>query len=98
MIRCKLLYAALAVVMVLFYILYRGTLSLTLLIFTLLLPVYLWIALNRLRKSIDCSIAHRGMPQKGRIPPWTAIAVSGLLSSRDMSPATSTPAASGLTR
>ena len=47
MIRGKLLYAALIVVLVLFFVLYRGNLSFELLIFGLAFPVLLWLMLLR---------------------------------------------------
>ena len=70
MIRYKLLYAVLLVVMVLFFILYRGTLSLTLLIFALLLPLLLWYTVVRLKASVKASLSHRGVPVKDQPFHW----------------------------
>lgn len=70
MIRYKLLYAVLLVVMVLFYILYRGTLSLTLLVFTCILPLILLYTVVRLKASIKASLTHRGVPQKNQPFHW----------------------------
>lgn len=71
MIREKLVYLSLLVTMVLFYILYRGHLSLELLIFVLLFPVPLWISVHRLKKSLDISIYHSREPiLKGKIYQW----------------------------
>ena len=58
MIRNKLLYAVLLVVMVLFFILYRGKLSLELLIFTAVFPVFPLIAVIRLKHSVRVALQH----------------------------------------
>lgn len=71
MIRAKLLYAALIVVMVFFFVLYRGNLSFELLIFTLALPVLLWLLLLRLRSALKISLYHSREPiLKGQIYQW----------------------------
>lgn len=71
MIRAKLLYAALIVVMVLFFVLYRGNLSLELLIFTLIFPVFLWISVVWLKHSVKASLYHSKEPiLKGQIFQW----------------------------
>ena len=71
MIRNKLLYLALIFVMVLFFILYRGILSLELLIFTLALPVLLWLMLTILRYSLKVQLRHsKGAIKKGDAYQW----------------------------
>ncbi len=72
MIRTKLLYAALIVVLSLFFVLYRGNLSLELLIFGLALPVILWLMLLRLRFALKISLFHSKEPiLKGQIYQWS---------------------------
>ncbi|MBQ5338965.1 MAG: DUF58 domain-containing protein [Oscillospiraceae bacterium] len=72
MIRAKLLYAALIVVLVLFFVLYRGNLSFELLIFVLLFPVILWLMLLRLRSAVKISLFHsKGPILKGQIYQWS---------------------------
>ena len=58
MIRAKLLYAVLLVVLFLFWILYRGTLSFQLLIFGLLFPIPLWLMLFLLRRALTAELHH----------------------------------------
>lgn len=71
MIRNKLLYLALIVVMVLFFILYRGILSLELLIFTLVLPLLLWCMLTVLRYTLKVQLRHsKGSVKKGGAYQW----------------------------
>ena len=71
MIRAKLLYAALIVVMVFFFVLYRGNLSFELLIFTLALPVVIWLMLLRLRSALKIALYHSKEPiLKGQIYQW----------------------------
>lgn len=62
MIRAKLLYAVLLVVLFLFWILYRGTLSYQLLLFGLLFPVPLFVMLLILRRSLKVSLHHTKEP------------------------------------
>ena len=72
MIRAKLLYAALIVVLVLFFVLSRGNLSFELLIFVLLFPVILWLMLLRLRSAVKISLFHsKGPILKGQIYQWS---------------------------
>ena len=72
MIRGKLLYAALIVVLVLFFVLYRGNLSFELLIFGLAFPVLLWLMLLRLRHATKIALFHSKEPiLKGQIYQWT---------------------------
>lgn len=72
MIHAKLLYAALLVVLSLFFVLYRGNLSLELLIFGLALPVILWLMLLRLRFALKISLFHSKEPiLKGQIYQWS---------------------------
>lgn len=71
MIRSKLLYAALIVVLILFFVLYRGKLSFELLIFGLVFPVVLWLMLLRLRCALKISLYHSKEPiLKGQIYEW----------------------------
>ena len=71
MIRFKLLYAVLLVIMVLFFVLYRGRLSLELLIFAVLLPILLWAVTLRLKHSIRVSLRHGSGPAlKGETFQW----------------------------
>ncbi|MBR5371627.1 MAG: DUF58 domain-containing protein [Oscillospiraceae bacterium] len=71
MIRNKLLYLVLLIVLVLFFILYRGILSLELLIFALLLPVLLWVMLLLLRNSLRVRLRHsKGPIRKGDSYQW----------------------------
>ena len=83
MIRAKLLYAVLIVVMVFFFVLYRGNLSFELLIFTILFPVILWLVLFRLRRAVKISLYHSKEPiLKGQIYQWIVqVQNSSLLSS-----------------
>lgn len=72
MIRSKLLYAALIVVLILFFVLYRGNLSFELLIFGLAFPVILWLMLLRLRFALKISLFHSKEPiLKGQIYQWS---------------------------
>ena len=71
MIRSKLLYAALVVVMVLFFVLYRGNLSFELLIFTLVFPLILLISVALLKHFVKAGIYHSREPiRKGEIFQW----------------------------
>lgn len=83
MIRAKLLYAALIVVMVFFFVLYRGNLSFELLIFTLALPVVIWLMLLRLRSALKIALYHsKEQILKGQIYQWIVqVQNSSLLSS-----------------
>ncbi|MBQ8920569.1 MAG: DUF58 domain-containing protein [Oscillospiraceae bacterium] len=58
MIRNKLLYAVLLVILLLFLILYRGKLSLEVLIFAVVFPVFPLIALIRIKSSVSVSLRH----------------------------------------
>ncbi|MBR4201384.1 MAG: DUF58 domain-containing protein [Oscillospiraceae bacterium] len=71
MIRAKLLYAALVVVMVLFFVLYRGNLSFELLIFTLVFPLIPLISVAVLKHFIKAGIYHSREPiRKGELFQW----------------------------
>lgn len=71
MIRAKLLYAALIVVMVLFFVLYRGNLSFELLIFTVIFPIFLWVSVVRLKHMVKIALFHSKEPIiKGQIFQW----------------------------
>ena len=71
MIRAKLLYAALIVVMVLFFVLYRGNLSFELLIFTLVFPLFPWISVVLLKHALKIGIYHSREPiRKGELYYW----------------------------
>ena len=62
MIRAKLLYAVLLVILFFFWILYRGTLSFQLLLFGLLFPIPLWLMLFALRRALAVSLKHTQEP------------------------------------
>ncbi len=69
--RAKLLYAVLLVILILFFILYRGRLSLELLIFALILPIPLWISVIILKRSLKVGLYHsRGPVMKGEVFHW----------------------------
>ena len=71
MIREKLYYVSLLVTMIFFFILYRGNLSLELLIFTVIFPIPLWLGVRRLKKSMEITIYHSKEPiLKGKIYQW----------------------------
>ncbi len=71
MICGKLLYAALIVVMVLFFILYRGNLSYELLIFTLILPVLLFVSTIWMKRKLKLTLLHSKEPiLKGKPYQW----------------------------
>lgn len=71
MIRAKLLYAALIVVMMLFFILYRGNLSFELLIFTLVFPLFLLVNVIWLKRAMKTGIYHSQEPiLKGQVFFW----------------------------
>lgn len=76
MIRSKLLYAVLLVVLVLFYYLYRGDpergdLSLALLVFAVLFPLILLLGLLRLKHSMWVRLFHSKEPiRKGQLYQW----------------------------
>ena len=69
MIRAKVLYAALLVIAVLFLILYRGKLSMELLIFAVLFPIPLWVSTFLLKRALHLRVLHSKEPiLKGK--PW----------------------------
>ena len=69
--RAKLLYAVLLVILILFFILYRGRLSLELLIFALIFPIPLWISVIILKRSLKVGLYHsRGPVMKGKVFHW----------------------------
>ena len=71
MTRNKLLYLVLLIILVLFFILYRGILSLELLIFALILPVLLWGMLLVMRASLHVRLRHsKGPVRKGDSYQW----------------------------
>ena len=76
MIRSKLLYAVLLVVLVLFYYLYRGDpergdLSLALLVFAVLFPLILLLGLLRLKHALWARLFHSKEPiRKGQMYQW----------------------------
>ena len=76
MIRSKLLYAVLLVVLILFYYLYRGDpkqgdLSLALLIFAVVFPLILLFGLIWLKRSVRLRLFHSKEPvRKGQMYQW----------------------------
>lgn len=62
MIRNQLLYLLLTLAMVLFFILYRGRLSLELLIFTLVLPLIQWVMLSVMKHTVRVRLRHSKLP------------------------------------
>lgn len=71
MIRAKLLYAALLVISILFFVLYRGKLSFELLVFTILFPLPFWISVTWLKRAMKTELYHSKEPiLKGQFFQW----------------------------
>lgn len=71
MIRYKLIYLLLLIILVLFFILYRGILSMELLAFAVVLPVLLWAMLLILRQSLRVRLRHsKGPIRRGDSYQW----------------------------
>ena len=71
MTRAKLLYAALLLVLVVFYVLYIGKLSLELLLFGLGFPLVIWLGLTLLQRTVRMQLSHSKEPiLKGNVFQW----------------------------
>lgn len=72
MIRNKLLYAALLAALLLFWVLYRGKLSQEILIFAAVFPLFLLIAVIRIKHSLSAALTHgKKQARKGESYHWT---------------------------